>query len=185
MSLRSGLHVVLDRTLPLTGALPSAARRRPARRSRAVQKSVSFARVESYFTKRGLSLVAGRAALVPEGQAPGRLPQRGARGRDGRAPHGLRLPVGSVALDEDAPIPVVRPSAVAAKLLAAIAEGNDAALSLGRRTPRRARRRRRSPLLVHRPRVRRTRQAGRRRLGSQRRDDRRPRTRRRRRGTAR
>jgi subtilisin family serine protease len=135
VTLRSGLHIVLDRTLPSTGVLPSGGSLTSSLAAPGlVHKSASFARVESYFTKRGLSLVAGRAALVPEGQAPSEVARSAARaGATAVLLYGPRLPVGSVALDEDTPVPVVSvSSAVAVKLLAAIAEGNDAGLSLGR-----------------------------------------------------
>jgi subtilisin family serine protease len=134
VSLRSGLHVVLERTLPLTGALPSGGSITSSLAAPGlVNKRASFARVESYFTKQGLSLVAGRAALVPDGQAPTETARSAARaGATAVLLYGPRLPVGSVALDEDTPVPVVSiSSGVAAKLLAAIAEGDDAALSLG------------------------------------------------------
>ena len=134
VSLRSGLHVVLDRTLPLTGALPPRGSLTSSLAAPAlVHKGASFARLESYFTGRGLSLVAGRAALVPAGAAPAETARSAARaGATAVLLYGPRLPAGSVALDEDTPVPVVSvSSAVAAKLLAAIAEGNDAGLSLG------------------------------------------------------
>jgi hypothetical protein len=46
--------------------------------------------------------------------------------------YGARLPVGGVPLDEDTPVPVVSvPSAAAARLLATIADGHDAGVSIG------------------------------------------------------
>ncbi len=134
VSLRSGLHVVLDRTLPLTGVLPPAGSVTSSLAAPGlVHKRASFARLDSYFTGRGLSLVAGRAALVPAGQAAGETARSAARaGATAVLLYGPGLPAGSVSLDEDTPVPVVSvSSAVAAKLLASIAEGNDTGLSLG------------------------------------------------------
>ena len=109
VSLRSGLHVVLDRTLPLTGALPPRGSLTSSLAAPAlVHKGASFARLESYFTGRGLSLVAGRAALVPAGAAPAETARSAARaGATAVLLYGPRLPAGSVALDEDTPVPVV------------------------------------------------------------------------------
>jgi hypothetical protein len=134
VSLRSGLDVVLHGVLPLTGALPP---ERALTSSIAapglVHRHSSFTRVESYFDGNGLSLVAGRAALVPTGASPADTARSAARaGATAVLLYGPMLPVGSVPLDDDTPIPVVSVSAaVGAKLLEAIARGRDAAVSLG------------------------------------------------------
>jgi subtilisin family serine protease len=134
VSLRSGLKVVLDRTLPLTGGLaPSGAVTATVAAPGLVRRHVSFSVLTSYFAPDGLSLVAGRAALVPAGGSPASTARSAAEaGATAVLLYGPRLPVGGVPLDEDTPVPVVSiPSAVAARLLATIARGQDAGASIG------------------------------------------------------
>ena len=92
VSLRSGLQVVLDRNLPLTGELaPTTAFTSSIAAPGLVRTRASFALPGSFFTQDGLSLVAGRAALVPAGQlARGDRPQRCTCRRHGGA--ALRRP---------------------------------------------------------------------------------------------
>ncbi len=88
VSLRSGLSPVLDRMLPLTGELaPRDAFTTEAAAPGLVRRRADFSRLDSYFTEDGLSLVAGRAAVVP-GRQLSRCdrPQRGAGRCDGRSP---------------------------------------------------------------------------------------------------
>jgi subtilisin family serine protease len=134
VSLRGGLEPVLDRSLPLTGELAPG---RPLTSTVAapglVRKRSSFALPGSYFTPDGLSLVAGRAALVPAGRSPALTARSAARaGATAVLLYGARLPAGGIPLDEDTPVPVVSiPSAVAGRLLAAIVRGQDAGVSIG------------------------------------------------------
>jgi minor extracellular serine protease Vpr len=134
VSIRSGLHVVLDRMLPLTGALaPRHALTSAIVAPGLVHRHAALTRVDSYFDEKGLSLVAGRAALVPGGSSPAETARSAARaGATAVLLYGPTLPAGSVPLDEDTPVPVMSVSApVGAQLLAAIARGRNAALSLG------------------------------------------------------
>jgi subtilisin family serine protease len=134
VSLRSGLKLALDRSLPLTGELaPRGAFTSEIAAPALVHRRSSFSALGSYFTRSGLSLVAGRAALVPAGDSPASTARSAARaGATAVVLYGARLPVGGVPLDEDTPVPVVSiPSAVAAKLLATIARGHDAGASFG------------------------------------------------------
>jgi subtilisin family serine protease len=134
VSLRIGLKLVLDGSLPLTGEFaPPGAFTSEIAAPGLVRKRSSFSLLESYFTPSGLGLVAGRAALVPAGDSPAATARSAARaGATAVVLYGARLPVGGVPLDEETPVPVVAiPSAVAAKLLAAIAGGHDAGISIG------------------------------------------------------
>src|SRR6266536_3052191 len=135
VSLRSGLKVVLDRELPLTGELaPSGAVTATVAAPGLFRRHASFSLPGSYFTPDGLSLVAGRAALVPAGRSPAATARSAAQaGATAVLLYGASLPVGGLPLDEDTPIPVVAiRSTVARKLLAAIAAGHDAGVSIGR-----------------------------------------------------
>src|SRR6266498_1962267 len=135
VSVRSGLKLFVDTSLPLTGELAfgrsfTSALAAPGLES----KRPSFASVRSYFNARGLSLVAGRAALVPAGRSPAVTARSAAQaGATAVLLYGASLPVGGLPLDEDTPIPVVAIRSTAArKLLAAIAAGHDAGVSIGR-----------------------------------------------------
>jgi subtilisin family serine protease len=134
VSLRSGLRPVLHRQVPLVGELaPEQAFTSPVAAPGLVRKRASFSRLAAYFTPGGLSLVAGRAALVPAGDSPAETARAAARaGATAVLLYGARLPVGGLPLDEDTPVPVVSiQSAVAAKVLAAIVHGHDAGVSIG------------------------------------------------------
>ena len=173
----AGCDVVLDRH--------AAADRRAAARGLARRRSLAapglvhkraLVRADSTRTspRRGLSLVAGRAALVPAGRrrrGPPAAPRAPARRRCSST--GARLPAGGVALDEDTPVPVVSVSSAVAATAARARSPRETtpAVSLGRahtddeRGVADGR-----GLLVDRPRVRRPRQAGRRRARRRRRD---------------
>ncbi len=134
VSLRSGLDVVLDRKLPLAGAIAPG---RPLNAGVAapglVRPRVSFSSLDSFFSRTGLSLVAGRIALLPAGSAPAAVAQNAARaGALGVLLYGPRLPSGGIPLDEDTPIPIVSiPPAVAGRLLSGIGTGADVGASIG------------------------------------------------------
>jgi subtilisin family serine protease len=134
VSLRVGLQVALDRMLPLSGeSAPGKAFTSPITAPALAQGRVPFTSPHAYFTRNGLSLVAGRAALVPAGESPTETARSAARaGATAVLIYGARLPAGGVPLDEDTAVPVVSiPSSVAAKLVRAIATGRDAAASIG------------------------------------------------------
>jgi minor extracellular serine protease Vpr len=134
VSLRSGLDVVLDRVLPLAGAIAPA---RPLNAGIAApglaRPRASFSSLDSFFSRDGLSLVAGRITLARAGSAPAAVAQNAARaGALGVLLYGPRLPAGGIPLDEDTPIPVVSiPSATAARLLSGIAAHADVGASIG------------------------------------------------------
>ena len=101
--MRVGLDLVLDRPLPLAGAVVSA---RPLRaRARARRGCASGSRCAgaagSSSTGTAVSLVAGRAALVPGGADPQLAAEYAARaGATAVVVYGTQLPAGGLGLDE-------------------------------------------------------------------------------------
>jgi hypothetical protein len=142
---RAGLEVVYDGVLPLGGAVAPA---RPltlgVAAPRAVEQTVaarsgSSPTLDRFFTSDGRSLVVGRAALVPAGDAPGLAVANAARaGAAAVLVDESRLPGGALGVDEEIAVPVVGlPAAAARALLAADRRGESAAISIG--APRRTR----------------------------------------------
>src|SRR5207244_5149046 len=86
-----------------------------------------------FFDRRGVSLVAGRAALLPAGPDPNGSVENAARaGAVAAVFYGVDLPAGGIALDESAPIPAVSvPVDVAETLLSRIRSGIATSVSLG------------------------------------------------------
>jgi hypothetical protein len=137
---RVGLDVLVDRLLPLAGAvLPTHARElalaAPRERgsgpsTHGFQAPPSLA---SFFDSRGLSMVAGRAALVRAGDDPVTAVENAARaGAAAVVLYGTAIPAGGLGLDESVPVPIVAvPDDVATTALSAIARGQRPALSLG------------------------------------------------------
>jgi hypothetical protein len=135
--LRAGLDTVVDRSLPLAGmavpdrtlelrvALPRAAQT-PFDRSGPVS-------LERFFGPHGLSLVAGRAALVPIGSDPATTVANAAHaGAAAVVLYGGDLPPGGLGLDESVAVPAVAvPAAVARALVARMHAGAPLTLSLG------------------------------------------------------
>src|SRR5439155_757185 len=136
--LRAGLRVELDGTRPLAGAVAPA---------RAIDAGIGAPRAQStapvgyhgavplldFFDRRGVSLVAGRAALLPAGPDPNGSVENAARaGAVAAVFYGVDLPAGGIALDESAPIPAVSvPVDVAETLLSRIHNGIATSVSLG------------------------------------------------------
>jgi subtilisin family serine protease len=133
VSLRTGLDIVVDRTLPLTGAFTAHSLTAAIAAPGLVRTRASFASLDSFFSQDGLSLVAGRAALIPAGSAPAAAAENAARaGATAVLLYGGRLPAGSVPLGEVTAVPVVSiPAADAARVLAGIAGGATAGVSIG------------------------------------------------------
>ncbi|MHB8641670.1 MAG: S8 family serine peptidase [Gaiellaceae bacterium] len=134
VSLRRGLEIVLARTLPLIGELAPA---RPLHGAIVApvlaHPRADFATLTSYFTAGGLSLVAGRIALVPAGDAPADTARNAAlAGATAVVLYGAPLPPGGVALDEETAVPVVSiPAAAASKLLSALSAGASTVAAIG------------------------------------------------------
>jgi subtilisin family serine protease len=134
VTLRSGLDVALDRMLPLVGAASEAPAGNLSVAAPALARpNVSFDRLESFFTRDGLSLVAGRAALVPAGDAPAAVAENAARaGAAAVLLYGSRLPAGGIGVDEHTAVPVVGvPLAAAASVLNAVGRDADVGASFG------------------------------------------------------
>src|SRR5205807_10015466 len=89
--------------------------------------------IESFFDARGISRVAGRAALVRAGDDPVTAVENAARaGAAAVVLYGASIPAGGLGLDESVPVPVVAvPDDVARTALDALAAGRHPALSLG------------------------------------------------------
>jgi hypothetical protein len=128
--LRRGLDVLLDRPAPLLNAvaLPEASTLHPA-----APRTVGSSGELSFSDRRGFSLVARRAALVPAGTDPAARARAAARaGAAVVLLYGDRLPAGGLGLDEQLAVPVVSiPAAPALALLGAQRAGASVSVSLG------------------------------------------------------
>ena len=136
--LRAGLRVELDGTRPLAGTVVPAGpidAQVGAPRSRTTAPGGYRGAVPllDFFDRCGLSLVAGRAALVRSGADPDSTAANAARaGAVAVLFYGADLPAGGISLDESAPIPALSvPEDVAQRLLAQMRRGASATVSLG------------------------------------------------------
>src|SRR5256714_173093 len=136
--LRAGLRVELDGTRPLAGAVApaqaiDAGLGAPREHSTAAIGYRGAIPLLDFFDQRGVSLVAGRAALLPAGPDPNGSVENAARaGAVAAVFYGADLPAGGIALDESAPIPAVSiPVEVAETLLSRIRSGIATSISLG------------------------------------------------------
>jgi subtilisin family serine protease len=136
--LRAGLRVELDGMRPLAGAVTP---------TRSLDVGIGAPRSETtggagyrgaiplldFFDRRGASLVAGRAALLPAGVDPnGSVANAAQAGAVAVLFYGADLPAGGIGLDESAPIPAVSvPEDVAQTLLDRIRSGVQTTVSLG------------------------------------------------------
>ena len=133
---RAGLATLLDDTAPLAGVV------RPTHRldlKLAVPRGTirgtrrTAPRLTDFFSRSGVSIVAGRAALVPVGSSPAPAAARAAAaGASVVLLYGSDLPAGGLGLDESIPIPVVSiPTTAAHAALRRIAHGQPVSLALG------------------------------------------------------
>jgi len=135
--LRAGLSTVLDADAAVAGAV------RPHRLdlSVAIPRGTVGAvrrtapRLTDFFSPSGVSLVAGRAALVPIGASPAPAAARAAAaGASAVLLYGNRgtLPAGGLGLDESVPVPVIAlPTHAARAALARILRGQPVTVALG------------------------------------------------------
>ncbi|HEY3017885.1 MAG TPA: S8 family serine peptidase [Gaiellaceae bacterium] len=136
--LRAGLHVEFDGTRPLAGAVTPSAPidagiAAPRARTTAPVGYRGAVPLLDFFDRRGLSLVAGRAALLHAGADPdGSVANAARAGAVAVLFYGAELPAGGIGLDERGPIPAVSvPEEVAQTLLARVRSGIPATASLG------------------------------------------------------
>jgi subtilisin family serine protease len=135
---RAGLATLLDGQTAVSGSV------RPLKRldlavavPRGTLGSVrrTAPRPSDFFSSTGVSLVAGRAALVPIGASPAPAAARAAAaGASAVLLYGGRaaLPAGGLGLDESVPIPVVAlPTGAARAALTRLARGQSVTVSLG------------------------------------------------------
>src|SRR5215210_5960589 len=134
VAVRTGLDLVLDRALPLGGAIVST---RPTELELATPRpadgGTTSPELRPFFDDRGRSLVAGRAALVHGGDDPQLAAQYAARaGAAAIVMYGTQLPAGGLGLDEAVDVPVLSvPVRVAQVALAAIRAREHPAVSIG------------------------------------------------------
>ena len=128
VAVRSGLDFLLDRRLPLAGAVAST---KPIELELAAPHGGST--LDGFFDSRGRSLVAGRAALIHGGGDPELEIEYAARaGATAVVVYGTQLPAGGLGLDEAVDIPVVSvPRRVARVALEALARHERPAISIG------------------------------------------------------
>ncbi|HEU5362069.1 MAG TPA: S8 family serine peptidase [Gaiellaceae bacterium] len=131
--LRRGLDVILDQRLPLVGPVaPGRARTLRVAVPRST-RGLAGASSADYFDAHGLSLVAGRAVVVPAGADPADTVVAASRaGAAAVVLYGDALPAGALHLSEDTTAPaVVVPTAAAVELLAAQRAGIDVGIAVG------------------------------------------------------
>jgi hypothetical protein len=136
--LRTGLHVEFDGTRPLASAVTPSA---PldvgvgAPRARTTETAGYRGAIPllDFFDPHGISLVAGRAALIPAGADPnGSLANAAHAGAVAALFYGADLPAGGISLDATGPIPAVSVSEdVAQRLLSRLSHGITVSVSLG------------------------------------------------------
>ncbi len=136
--LRAALHVDLDGLRPLAGAVrPShpldVGIGVPRAQTTAPAEQLGSVPLLDFFDRKGLSLVAGRAALVRAGSDPGSTLAHAAQaGAVAVLFYGSLLPAGGIAFDQGGPIPAVSiPEAVAQRLLSYPGRGIPVTASIG------------------------------------------------------
>ena len=129
VTVRTGLRLLLDRRLPLAGAVvPS----KPLELELAAPR-VSADGLTAFFDGHGLSLVAGKAAFVRAGDDPMRAIENAVQaGARAVVVFGTELPAGGLGLDEVVDVPVVSvPGRVGRLVVAALSVHHPAVVSIG------------------------------------------------------
>jgi subtilisin family serine protease len=129
VAVRVGLDLVLDRPLPLAGAVVA---EKPLERELAAPRAGGPS-LRAFFDEHGRSLVANRAALVDGGADPQLAIEYAARaGASAVVVYGTQLPAGGLGVDESVNIPVVSvPLHVAQAALASMRADRHPAVSIG------------------------------------------------------
>ena len=131
---RSGLHVLLDREVPLAGAAAprgplALTLARPRRDAAGGRRGTPLAR---YFDDQGYSLVAGRATLLSRAAEPVDEARSAVLAGAAAILVDGAVPAGALGLDDRLDVPVIGiPSSAAAALRSALARGNEVNVSLG------------------------------------------------------
>jgi minor extracellular serine protease Vpr len=130
VAVRVGLALVLDRRLPLAGAVVSA---HPRELELASPRHGTGPTIDRFFDEHGRSLVAGRAALIHGGGDPHAAIEDAARaGATAVVVYGTQLPAGGFGVDEAVDVPVVSvPLRVAQAALGAIERHEHPTISIG------------------------------------------------------
>jgi subtilisin family serine protease len=134
VAVRAGLDLLLDRPLPLAGApVPARAEEVELAAPRSPEGRGEGPSADRFFDRHGLSLVAGRAALIHGGSDPQLAIEQAARaGAAAVVVYGTQLPAGGLGLDESVNVPVVSiPVRIARIALAAIHAHEHPAVSIG------------------------------------------------------
>jgi minor extracellular serine protease Vpr len=134
VAVRAGLDLLLDRPLPLaSAAVPSRPEELELVTPGPAGRGAASPSLDRFFDQHGMSLVAGRAALIHGGSDPQLAVEYAARaGADAVVVYGTQLPAGGLGLDETVNVPVLSvPSRVAQAALAAIRSHGHPAISIG------------------------------------------------------
>lgn len=136
---RSGLDVLYSGAVSLGGsAAPKAALNELLARPHAVATTAEELKaapdLSRFFSKKGYSLVAGKAALVPAADDPrGGARNAGLAGASAVVLYGASLPSGALGLDENVTVPVVSvPARVGEEASARLRRGEDVQVSIGK-----------------------------------------------------
>ena len=132
VAVRSGIELLLDRRLPLAGAVTSS---QPMELTLAAPRTSPDAEPElsDFFDGHGVSTVAGHAALIRSGRDP-RVAVEDAVSAGARAVvlYGIQLPAGGLGLDESVDVPVLSvPDRVGLAAVSALAHGHKPVVSVG------------------------------------------------------
>jgi len=137
--IRSGLDVLYNDAVSLGGsAAPKAALNRLLARPQAVATTADALKaapdLSRFFSKKGYSLVAGKAALVPAGDDPRSAARNaGLAGASAVVLYGASLPSGALGLDENVTVPVVSvPARVGGAVSAMLRRGANVEVSIGK-----------------------------------------------------
>ncbi|MFL5978876.1 MAG: S8 family serine peptidase [Gaiellaceae bacterium] len=130
VAVRAGLNLVLDRRLPLAGAVGLT---RPRELELAAPRRGTGPTIGRFFDGHGRSLVAGRAALIHGGGDPQLAIDEAAQaGATAVVVYGTQLPAGGLGVDEAVDVPVVSvPLQVAQAALDGIARNERPTISIG------------------------------------------------------